>query len=292
MGMKLSKIENAKIITQKQGSRIENRKNYREIKSGFWYEKAENWYAITSFANATRTVYRELQVLIQNQEEIEKILGDGLKIFYGIGNGDTESLLVDWDLTTKKHSEMIAIDSNKTFIQNFISGMKSLATEYPTSRIMILPLNMFFENMKKSNLNPPNRQTKNNIHVCLGNTIGNFETQEIFEIFSKNMDYGNFLIIGCQLLQNPKLHLRQYSENTLYNSWIREIAGCPKEEIEWRWNYKENRVEAWNGNILIFKSKKHSIERLNASGREHGLENIKNFEFKNSLISIFKKPSN
>ena len=114
--------------------------------------------------------------------------------------------------------------------------------------INFVGINDLFQAINKKDLKINN---KKQAHIMLGNTLGNFDEKEIFYIFNKLMGEGDVLLIGFQTDNNLQKIFKQYSENKMFNRFIKKAIFDSK-ELEWKLNKKESQIEAWSEDVLIY----------------------------------------
>ena len=155
--------------------------------------------------------------------------------------------------------------------------------------------NNLFEKTEREDLEFHNSKYKKKTHVCLGNTIGNFDQDEIFSIFESNMRKEDLLMIGVQLRKNPEKILRQYKENPHIERLIRDSLRKKQallpwwKKLTWKYNALTGYVEGWYGDLLAFRSKKYDLNELDEIAREFQLSPIKKFINGECAICFYKK---
>lgn len=257
-----------------------------------WFRKPENWYAITAYANPYKTPYTEMMILNENEQELSSLLKNTRKIYYGVGIGDTEIIPIRWDLRQNNYSEVIALDVSKTFIESFTQSIRNLKVEYSASEILFKGYVTLFEKSKKEDLKLPKGKYEKAAHFCLGNTIGNFDQRKIFNIFESNMNEGDLLILGVQLNKNPDRILLQYSKNPLFNKFISDSVEL-QGKLKWKYDPKNDQVEAWINDTMVFRSKKYDLKKLENLAKAFDLNLVKEFKYINGhggfAICVFTK---
>jgi len=259
-----------------------------------WFRKPENWYAMTSYSNPFKTPYTELSVLIENSKKLKKHLNKTTKVFYGIGTGDTEIVPLLWDIKEHGYTEVVVIDAIKDFIDTFIQSLRNLRYESRETQIMFRGYNTLFEQLTKDDFLFHNSQCKKVTHICLGNTIGNFNQNEIFSIFAKNMKTNDLLLLGVQLNTNPDCLLNQYADNFAFEKLLKESIGrriMGSRKLVWKYNRSNDSVEAWMGDLLIFRSKKYDIKKLSEFAGKFGLLPLESLTDGRVGVCLFKKNS-
>ena len=263
--------------------------NKKQVGTEQLYRKPENWYMITAHTNPYKTIYSELSILNQNEKSLSKILDGYTKIFYGVGTGDTESVFVLWDVKSKRYSETIVLDAQPVFINGFITGLRNMLRDRYDGKVMFLAYRNLFEKTTKAQLKPKNKKFKHNAHICLGNTIGNFNQEEIFQLFNKNTDSGDLLILGAHLLDSDiEKMLKEYSENPLFCQLAMGVIGGDI-PVDWVYNYSENQVEVWYKDVRILRTKKYQISELDSYAKAHGFKKLKHLNDKKAVIAIYEK---
>jgi len=254
-----------------------------------WFRNPDNWYSITAFANPHKTPYSELKILFENENELKSLLSNTIKIFYGIGTAEVETLVVRWDLENNNYTEVIGIDAINVFVKNFVQILRNLKYNHPKGKILFRGINDLFENLNKDDLFFSKSKFENATHVCFGNTIGNFEQQkEIFTIFQKNMNIGDQLLLGIHLNKFPEKIFSEYADNVLFKKLILNSIKFDG-ELYWKYNRHDDRVEAWFGDILAFQSKKYDLKKLLEFVKGFDLNPIKMFEHQEFAIILLRK---
>ncbi len=178
---------------------------------------------------------------------------------------------------------VITIDINYKFLKDFANALRDKVKENSQLQIYFLGINGLFEDIHPEELNCFG--LKNKIHICLGNTIGNYEKiDDIILIFKRNMNPGDFLLVGFQSDRLIESTFKRYKNNEylekLFTSSLegkyREIV--KKKEIVWRYNEKKRQIEAWIGNIQIFRSKKCNPNKLKNILKDYGFAQRYQFE--------------
>lgn len=291
------------ITNSELDKRLEHQLKEKSIRPEQWFREPTNWYEISSYINPYRAITDEIGILFHHEKELSRIINKTLKVFWGVGIADSEIFPVIWDLKSNAYVEINAIDVIQYFLHGFILCLKNLRKrDYPDGRIMFVGNNTLFETTKKDRIKPPNAVYRTATHVCFGNSIGNFDQNEIFEIFKRNSEKGDYLLVGYHLFRDPRKILNLYEGNPRYERFVteplsraggfrafsriwRRLKGI---EIEWKYNPKTDFVEARLGNILVFRSKKYVPEKLQKHARKFGFSHVETYTQGDSAISLFK----
>jgi len=285
------KLIERRITEKKLDKRLKEGIERKLISGEQWFRKPENWYSITAYANPYKTPYKELKILLRNSKELKPILTKTLKVFYGIGIADSENIINEWDLQKQKYSEAVVIDAINQFIEGSVQGLQNLVYEYPKSKIMFKGLNAIFEDLSRKDLIPSNRKFKQTTHICLGNTVGNFEQEEIFGMFKDNMIKNDLLLLGFQLDTNVEKILSQYKKNPKFKKLILGSIGkkIKIKKLIWKWNSKGNQIEAWSSDVLVFRSKKYNNPQFKKFIQKYPFKILKEFTDKDVIVYLLKK---
>lgn len=263
------------------------------IYSEQWYRKPEGWYRLTSFNNPYRAIHSELPLIERNRENLFKYTEKARLVFYGVGTGDTESVFVKWLLEKFDYAEVIAVDSEAVYLDGFEKMMLSIKNDRNSSAIPFLGLNLLFEGLQRETICPENSIFPRNTHICLGNTVGNFDQKHIFGIFERLVKKDEHMILGAHLFSSQEKIMKRYM-TPLFLDFIfppvkHKFPKNKQEDIEWRFNKTENSAEAWLGQTRIFRSKKYSVDEIKEMARKHNFEYLEHFDDGNCAIVVLTK---
>lgn len=246
---------------------------------------AMKWYHIHTFNNPYNIgkPNAELALLLEYKAQIKKYLNGFPLIFWGVGKSDTEMELVNFQIEANKgFSQIVAIDVNYVFLSDFSNALCDKIKENHKIDIYFLGINSLFEKIGSKQLTCFNR---NKINVCLGNTFGNYvQTEEIIKLFKRNMIIGDYLLIGFQTDKLIEQIINRYKGNRYFEALFTEKLpqhlkqNVKNKGISWRFNSNANQIEAYIGDIQVFRSKKYKPDEMK--------ENINNFGF--SFYKEFK----
>jgi uncharacterized SAM-dependent methyltransferase len=127
--------------------------------------------------------------------------------------------------------------------------------------------------------------------VCIGSTIGNFKNQdEIFSLFSNNLNKGDKLLLGFQLNTYLEQTFKKYKINKFYPQFGVFWEKFDENKIKWILN-KDNFITLYYNNIDVFRSKKYSLEEVINYCKKHNLNYLNSWKdkYNNSCIAIFEK---
>lgn len=284
--LKENEIE-ARINEKELDERLKEDLRRKEIEGEQWFRKAFLWQRITAYGHPYATAYSELP-LLQKDTKITGVLNKHCLVFWGTGLCDSELVLLMNELEKENYIESVAIDVNKEFIGIFIQCLLNLRRG--NRKIKFKPFNMLFQQAKKEDFDFEDSRYDKKAHICLGNTIGNFKNNEIFEIFNKSMSQGDKLVIGFQLSNNLENIFRNYSQNPLFNEFLLGVKGFSDgTHLKWFLNKERKQIEAWYKDILLFKSRKFDKEELKNELDELGFGFLEEAFDDNSCVQLYEK---
>lgn len=258
------------------------------IEGHHWFKNPERWYELVAFTNPYLTIYSELNLIFNNLSTIIDFLNNKRLVFYGIGNGDTETILVKAVLEKNKSVEVVGIDITENFITNFLQALQNLTYENEKFAINFLGIHGLFQQIKSSDLNLLGSGIDNGF-IVLGNTIGNFKGLEFFDLLGNIISKDDKLVLGFQTDNSIERIFKRYSENKIFNRFI--LNSLPlqlrEKKLEWKLNEKEKQIEAWIDDILVFHSKKFNPRELIDSLANRGLKNVLSVNDSNACIQIY-----
>jgi len=284
------------ITNEELDVRLEEQIDRGCIEGEQWFRNYYYWYSVPGFANPYKTPFEELPLLLKEEDALKPILARTLKVFYGLGIGDTEIVPVTWDLRVEKKSEIYAIDVVRDFIENFIQGLRNLIVvpEFRSSSILFLGNTTLFEKLAQKDFEFEGVEYARRTHICFGNTIGNFDQETIFSVFEKTVRKGDYLLLGYHLNDAQSAILDQYETNFRFQRFflacLEKYTDIQSKKLRWDYNKQMNTVEAWLGDTLAFRSKKYDQVELENFVRKFGFEVVRRkltrIHFKFGLVGI------
>ena len=328
MEIKIDERDSDKLISQRREyEKLLDERLEESIKNGIvtgeqWFRDHDKWYETSGQANPYETPYHELPLLTANKENLTPYTKNTTKIFWGVGVGDSEAVFPMWDLEREKYSEICVIDGVKHFIETFLIALKKTMKRYRRSKVMFYGYNNLFENMKKEHFEFENSRYGKNLHICLGNTIGNFDQNEIFSIFNRTIKKEDYLLLGYHMDKNLDITLEMYRHNeriedlivsslmnlndeklyelleidTFHRLMARHIKSkynlikkALKDKMFWDVKDKYIRARLKNKDTVLFRSRKYSKEDVSNYGKTHGFEMRESFENDVSGIALLER---
>ncbi len=248
-----------------------------------WFSNARKWYRLNHAFNNPYNfghVHSELLLLMTIEDSLQEFMKNCLLVIWGVGAGDTEMEIVRIQLDNEKQSKVIAIDVNYQFLLDFGYALRNKLKEEEKFRIYYYGINDLFERIKAEDLEVSSNLV-NRFHVCLGNTLGDYEiSEEIIKIFSRTCKEDDRVVIGFQTFDNIEAIVSKYIQNPLLESLLENISSIDirRKSIKWVFNREKNQVEAWNESTQLFRSKKFFPSDLQSLFENFGFRLEKQFK--------------
>lgn len=267
----------------------------KHIEGDQWFRDFQDWLLI-AFNNPYnyKKPNSELSLLEQNRPRIIPLIKNHLQIHYGVGVGETELELVRWQLEEQDKLDVVAIDINGVFLELFLENLKCKQTEFPHSRIRFKGFNCTFQNTSSEDFSFVNSSFKNNVHICLGGTFGNFRHQdEIWRVFQRNSKKGDRLLLAFQLNNHIEEAFEKYKLNKYYPNFVLNYSDekIDPKKIRWTLDKSTGFISMRYKGMEVFRTRKYEAKKL---ARELKAFNFKLLgkwvdEYENSCVCVFEK---
>ncbi len=233
--------------------------------SKLWYLRPEQAQAFLDLENSESyqedVIQKEIDLINNNMElMIKRIKGENLNLIdLGCGDGKKAVLFID-KLKGSIRMRYCPIDISDYMVEKALTKIRKTDVE----EVVKFQWNISdFENVENiSNLLRVG-DFKKNFFLILGNTLGNFEINELLYEIRSSMRGGDYLLIGNGLdNRHPEEILKSY-DNAEVNEFLKHIPmqlGLKEEEIELGVRFKNSRVELYytilNDKTIEFQDKK------------------------------------
>jgi len=250
LGYKKSKISD--IIFKeliKRGYSLEGKTRIWNIAdSKLWYLTPEQSQAFLNLEKSKtyrqEVIQKEIDLINKNMGDIlEKVGSDAINIIdLGCGDGKKAGLFIKRLSKTAK-VRYCPIDISSYMVEKAIENISKLKV----GEVVKFQWNISdFENLE--NISSLLRQDdfKRNFILLLGNTLGNFEINEILHLIRTSMREGDLVLIGNGLsTKNPEEILESYNNKYLDEllSKTLMLIGLNRENIEYGARFRNSRVE-------------------------------------------------
>lgn len=191
---------------------------------------------------------------------IKEIKEDNINIIdIGCGDGKKATLLIE-EFSGKKKIRYCPIDISSYMVEKAISNVKKSGT----GEVLELNWNISdFENLENVSELLRDKNFKRNLNLLLGNTLGNFEINELLYEVRSSMQGGDFLLIGNGLSEDSQEDIIKPYQDKKQDEFLSKIPtqlGLKKDEIEYGIRFENSRVEAFytikKDKKIIFQNKK------------------------------------
>jgi len=218
--------------------------------SKLWYltpEQAQEFLDLERSEDYQRDVIqKEIDLINKHICEIVKgIDGDSINII-DIGCGDGKKAVLFIEKLKKGHTKIkyCPVDISSYMVTQALNRIKKLNID----EVIEFQWNISdFENLENVANLIRSQKTGRNLFLLLGNTLGNFEINELLYEIRSAMDCGESLLIGNGLsgnISNEKI-LKAY-DNKYVDNWLVNILiqiGFHKEDLEYGARFENSRVE-------------------------------------------------
>jgi uncharacterized SAM-dependent methyltransferase len=172
------------------------------IPSEQWYKGTSGWEAVVKETTDYRAA-KELSLLEREKEKILNLMETNNIVIWGPGTGQTEAKIVQWAASKFENLNIIVIDVQRKFIQDFAELLKNLED------INLKGIQNTFQRVERKDIKFNGTST----HICVGNTIGNFPRHQLIQLFSQLLNLGDRVVLGFQT-NNQIQRVFEYYQNS------------------------------------------------------------------------------
>jgi len=218
--------------------------------SKLWYltpEQAQLFLDLEKSEKYGKNIIEKEMGLIKNNftKMMKEVKEDNINIIdIGCGDGKKAALLIE-KFSHNKKIRYCPIDISSYMVEKAITKIKELGI----GEILELNWNISdFENLENVSVLLRDQNFKRNLNLLLGNTLGNFEINELLYGIRASMQGGDFLLIGnglCNMSQEEILEPYKDKKQDEFLSKIMTQLGLKKDEIEYGVRFVNSRVEAF-----------------------------------------------
>jgi len=235
----------------KRGYSLEgNTRIWNIADSKLWYltpEQAQSFLDLESSADYQKDVIqKEIDLINENIGEIvEKIGKDNLNII-DLGCGDGKKAVIFTEhLKGKVKLRYCPIDISSYMVDKAIEKVRKA----DVGEVVEFQWNISdFENIENISILLRHGEFKKNLTFLLGNTLGNFEINELLYEIRSSMKGGDFLLIGNGLdNRNSEDILKAYDNNFLDKMLVKTLTqiGLKEDNLEYGARFKNSRIEMY-----------------------------------------------
>lgn len=218
--------------------------------SKLWYltpEQAQGFLDLEQGEDYKREVIqKEIDLIKSNIPEIIKKLGNKPINIIDLGCGDgKKAVLFTTNLKGRIKLRYCPIDISSYMVSKAIDKIRKMNI----GEVVEFQWNISdFENLENVANLLRIGEYRNNLFLLLGNTLGNFEINELLYEIGSSMNRGDFLIIGNGLdNRNHEEIVKSYTDPT-FDDWLMKIIrqlGLENEDVKFGVRFKNSRVEMY-----------------------------------------------
>lgn len=233
----------------KRGYSLEGDKKIWNIAdSKLWYLTPEQSQAFLdleeSEAYKEDVIEKEISLINNNIEDILSILGEENLNIIDLGCGDGKKAVIFTEhFKGKLKVRYCPIDISGYMVEKAIKKIKAA----DIGEVVEFQWNISdFENIENISTLLRQGDIKKNLTLLLGNTLGNFEINELLYQIRSSMKGGDFLLIGNGLdNRNPEEILKAYGSNHLDKLLVKTLTqiGLKESNLEYGSRFQNSRIE-------------------------------------------------
>jgi uncharacterized SAM-dependent methyltransferase len=258
--------------------------------SKLWYLTPEQAQAFLDLEKSEdykeNIIEKEIKLMKKNMPSIIKSFGNGRMNIIDLGCGDgRKAALILKTLKNKSKVRYCPIDISNYMVEKAIKNIKKL----DVGEIVEFQWNISdFDNLENISQLLRLGGYNKNLFLLLGNTLGNFEINELLYAIRKSMHEGDVLIVGNGLNnENIPEIIKSYkiAENHKFLVKILTQIGLKEEDLDYDVRFENSRVEFFyilkRDITLEFLNKKIDFKKgdqiIVAVSYKYGLNDFKSF---------------
>ncbi len=216
--------------------------------SKLWYLTPEQAQAFLDLEESEdyqkAVIQKEIDLINENVSEILKKIGKKPVNIIDLGCGDgKKAVIFIKHLKGKVKLRYCPIDISDYMVEKALGRLKGINA----GEVVEFQWNISdFENLENIAHLLKRGEYKNNFILLLGNTLGNFEINELMYEIRSSMEEGDYLLIGNGLdNRNPQEIIKAYDNKYLDDLLVKVLTqiGFRKEDLQYGARFKNSRVE-------------------------------------------------
>lgn len=267
-----------------------------------WYIEWEQWFR--DYRNRMTIVFHnplnhkfsnnELMILYEYEKELYPLLQWHNHIHYGVGVWETELELIRRELEHNDNVNIIAVDTNKTFLELFFHNLVYKIEEYKKP-IFHTSIHTLFQTLSPKDIVFWNHNPT--CHVCIWWTLGNFSDQhEMPHIFSKLSKPWDKVIVWYHLNTHFDEAFKKYSRNAYYHFFAldylyKQNISPDLSKIHRKADKNIHQISMFYDSLEVFRTKKYALDEMTQLFCQYWFVHTltKTDRYTNNAISIFEK---
>ena len=292
----------------KRGYSLEgNTRVWNIADSKLWYltpEQAQAFLDLERSEDYNREIIqKEIDLINKNMDKILKEVGDGPLNIIDLGCGDGKKAVIFIEHLKKKTKiRYCPIDISSYMVEKAINRISKMDVD----EIVKFQWNISdFENIENIANLLRRKDFKKNFFLLLGNTLGNFEINELMYEIRSAMDWDDVLLIGNGLsTKNTEALLKSYTNKEVNNFLIKIPLqlGLEEKDVKFGTRFQNSRVELYytlnRDKEVKFQNKKVNFNKgdqiivaVSYHYKEKDFVNFMKMYFKNVKIYPYKDGS-
>ncbi len=292
----------------KRGYSLEgNTRVWNIADSKLWYltpEQAQAFLDLERSEDYNREIIqKEIDLINKNMDKILKEVGDGPLNIIDLGCGDGKKAVIFIEHLKKKTKiRYCPIDISSYMVEKAINRISKMDVD----EIVKFQWNISdFENIENIANLLRRKDFKKNFFLLLGNTLGNFEINELMYEIRSAMDWDDVLLIGNGLsTKNTEALLKSYTNKEVNNFLIKIPLqlGLEERDVKFGTRFQNSRVELYytlnRDKEVKFQNKKVNFNKgdqiivaVSYHYKEKDFVNFMKMYFKNVKIYPYKDGS-
>ena len=292
----------------KRGYSLEgNTRVWNIADSKLWYltpEQAQAFLDLERSEDYNREIIqKEIDLINKNMDKILREVGDGPLNIIDLGCGDGKKAVIFIEHLKKKTKiRYCPIDISSYMVEKAINRISKMDVD----EIVKFQWNISdFENIENIANLLRRKDFKKNFFLLLGNTLGNFEINELMYEIRSAMDWDDVLLIGNGLsTKNTEALLKSYTNKEVNNFLIKIPLqlGLEERDVKFGTRFQNSRVELYytlnRDKEVKFQNKKVNFNKgdqiivaVSYHYKEKDFVNFMKMYFKNVKIYPYKDGS-
>jgi uncharacterized SAM-dependent methyltransferase len=236
----------------KRGYSLEgNTRVWNIADSKLWYltpEQAQGFLDLEQGKSYKKEVIqKEIDLINTNMPEMLKEIGTKKPLnIVDLGCGDgKKAVLFIGHLKDKLKLRYCPIDISGYMVQKAIERIKALAI----GEVVEFQYNISdFDNMENIASVLRNKEYSKNFYMLLGNTLGNFEINDLLYSIGNSMRDGDYILIGNGLDNRNHDEIIKSYNDPIFHTWLMKIMqqiGLDKKDVEFGVRFNNGRIELY-----------------------------------------------
>jgi len=255
----------------KRGYSLEgNTRVWNIADSKLWYLRPDQAQAFLDLESSKvyqeEIIQKEINLISKNIDEIFGRFGEEPLNVIDLGCGDGKKAVLFIEKFKGKRIRYCPVDISSYMVNKAIDKISRLSN---VEEVVEFQWNISdFENLENITFLLRQGEYSKNLILLLGNTLGNFEINELLYEIRSSMKEGDFLLIGNGLNNEDQESILSSYRDPAQDNFLEKIPrqlGLDKDEVEYNVRFKNSRVEAFytikKDKVIEFQRKKVTFNK-------------------------------